>query len=357
MFESLPLIGFAIALLAVLVLMPTAMKMALRWRFVDRPGGRKDHSGAVPPIGGLMIFSIYMVVCALSGADTKTLFGLFPALLLMLVVGAFDDRRHINAWIKFGAQFVCAGLVVLVGGVQIHHLGNIFGFGTLGMGFMTIPFSIISVVLFVNAINLMDGLDGLAGGQAFVVLVWFMIACVVGGQGGSLSEIAPLLGALGGFLFYNMRSPVRGRAVVFLGDAGSTGLGLVLAWFCIRLTQGDAAVLAPISVAWILALPIIDVCGQFYRRVREGRHPFSPDRGHLHHHFIHAGFSVGRATATILLIGFIMGGVGYGAVALGMPEWVLAVIWIAMLLTHIALSRKPQIYIDFLEKRLRNNES
>ena len=352
MFKNLAFAGCIIAFSAVLALMPSAVKLALRLRFVDRPGGRKDHSGAVPPIGGLVLFSVYMIAAGFVVTDIAALLPLFAALALIVIVGAFDDRRHINAWIKFGAQFVCAGLIVLAGGAQIHQLGDIFGFGTLGMGFMTIPFSIISVVLFINAINLMDGLDGLAGGQAFVVLMWFVVACIGMGQEGALLAILPLMGALAGFLFYNMRSPVRARASVFLGDAGSMGLGLVLAWFCIHLTQEPLMVLKPISIAWILALPIIDVCGQFYRRVREGRHPFSPDRGHLHHHFINAGFSVSGATYTILLISFVLGGIGYGAVALGVPEWVLTVTWIAMLLTHIYFSGKPQIYIEFL-KRLR----
>jgi UDP-N-acetylmuramyl pentapeptide phosphotransferase/UDP-N-acetylglucosamine-1-phosphate transferase len=85
----------------------------------------------------------------------------------------------------------------------------------------------------------------------------------------------------------------------------------VLAWFCIVLTQHAEPILVPISVAWIVALPVIDACGQFYRRVREGRHPFSADRGHFHHHFIHAGVPVGRSTAMILLLGFVLGGIGY----------------------------------------------
>src|SRR5690606_15367016 len=106
--------------------------------------------------------------------------------------------------------------------------------------------------------------------------------------------LGPFMGALAGFLVYNLRTPLRKQAAVFMGDAGSMALGLVVAWFAMSLAQEPHVVFAPISVAWILALPIIDICAQFNRRVREGRHPFSPDRGHFHHHFRHAGISSGQ---------------------------------------------------------------
>ena len=343
-------VGPLIAFLMVAAIIPSAAKLSLRLRFVDRPGGRKDHSGAVPPIGGLVLFPAFMITYALTGPDIHALWPLFVSLSLILITGVLDDRLQLNAWIKFFMHFLCAAIIVLAGDAQIYQLGNLFGFGDFGLGFMSVPFSIISVVLFINAINLMDGIDGLAGGQGFVVMFWLAVACFIGGDTVALMAILPLMGALAGFLFHNMRSPFRPRASVFLGDAGSMGLGLVLGWFCISLAQEPGVVLAPISVAWILALPIIDICGQFYRRVREGRHPFSPDRGHFHHHFIHAGLPVGRATVLILLIAFVFGGVGYVAPLLGVPQWVLTVIWTAMLFTHIALSGKPEKYIGYVAR-------
>ena len=342
--------GPLIAFIAVAAIIPAAAKLSLRFRFVDRPGGRKAHSGAVPPIGGLVLFPVFMMACALTGADMQQLWPLFVSLSLILITGALDDYRQLNAWVKFFMHFLCASMIVLAGDEQIYQLGNLFGMGDFGLGFMSVPFSIISVVLFINAINLMDGIDGLAGGQGFIVLFWLAAACVTGNDYITLTSVLPLMGALAGFLFHNMRSPLRARASVFLGDAGSMGLGLVLGWFCITLAQGPQAPLTPISVAWILALPIIDTCGQFYRRVKEGRHPFSPDRGHFHHHFIHAGLSVGKSTALILLIAFLFGGIGYFGARLGVPEWVLALTWTAMLLAHIGLSRMPGKYIGFISR-------
>ena len=147
-----------------------------------------------------------------------------------------------------------------------------------------------------------------------------------------------------------MRYPGRAKASVFLGDAGSMCLGLTIAWYAIGLAKDEAApALEPISVAWVLALPIMDTCAQFYRRMRSGKHPFSPDRGHFHHHFVDAGMSVGRATCAILCLGAVLGAVGYGLAALGVPLLVLTVVWIALLLGHMEVTRKPHIYIRVIQ--------
>jgi UDP-GlcNAc:undecaprenyl-phosphate/decaprenyl-phosphate GlcNAc-1-phosphate transferase len=181
-------------------------------------------------------------------------------------------------------------------------------------------------------------------------LFWLIVACAFAGAEPQIALIGSLMGALAGFLVFNMRNPMRRKASIFLGDAGSMSLGLSLAYFCIALAHHKHGVIEPISVAWILALPIIDTCAQFYRRVREGRHPFAPDRGHFHHHFIHAGIPVGDTTPAILALAFIMGAIGYMGVRVGVPEFILTVGWIALLFTHMALSRRPALYILLFSK-------
>lgn len=153
-----------------------------------------------------------------------------------------------------------------------------------------------------------------------------------------------MLAAIAGFLVYNMRGPHRKRAALFLGDAGSLCLGLALAWFAISAAR-DVGIspLQPMSVAWILALPIFDTCAQFYRRVRLGRHPFSPDRGHFHHHFIEAGISDGRAVMLILGIAAVFGGIGVFVVPVFQPFF--TVVWIVALLAHMVISDKPERYV------------
>jgi len=340
----------ALAFAAVLVLIPLGRKLAFKTGFVDEPGGRKTHAEAIPPIGGLVIFPVYMLAGWLMGLPMDVYWPLYVGLSVLVIVGALDDRFQVRPWVKFGAQIAVSFLVVIFGRAHIYELGDLFGYGHFELGFMSIPFSVAAVALLINAINLMDGLDGLAGGKSFVVLFWLMLAAFLGADMGALWVVAPMAASLAGFLVYNMRHPLRKRASVFLGDSGSMALGLVLAWFCVGMAQKPDPVLTPISIAWILALPIIDTCGQFYRRAREKRHPFSPDRGHFHHHFIHAGVHVGESTALILLLGLILGGVGYFGIYFGVPHFILTFGWIALLFSHMALSQDPSRYINIISK-------
>lgn len=330
------------ALAAVLGLLPLLIGYARRTGFVDRPGGRKKHDDAVPPVGGLVVFPVFALGTALTGVPLASWCWYYAALALLLAVGAWDDRHTVRPVIKFAAQFIAAGLVVIPGGAAIVTMGNILGLGPLVFGWMSIPFSVVAVVLLINAVNLMDGLDGLAGGVGFMAALCLAAGALLGGAPGNALVCAVLMAALAGFLFYNMRSPVRSRAVVFMGDSGSLALGLTIGWLAITMSAQDAPpAIMPMSVAWILALPIFDICGQFARRVSQGRHPFDADHNHFHHHFINAGLPVGRATATILAIALGGGLIGIAGMAFGVPQMLLSWPWIALLLAHIYLSLRP----------------
>lgn len=353
-FFGLPILDFwlppIIAFFAVLIIIPVARELAIALGLTDKPGGRKEHEDEVPLVGGLVIFPVFMICGMFAGFDFAAYWPLFVGITLILVTGAMDDRFHINAWVRFFIQFLAAGLIVILGDARLYHLGDLFGFGNLGLDFMSVPFSIVAVVLFVNAINLMDGLDGLAAGKSAVVLGWLMLACAIAGQWPPFFAMAVLMACILGFLFYNMRHPFRSKASIFLGDAGSLSLGLVLAWYCIGLARDPDPIVVPITIAWIIALPIIDACGQFYRRVKEGRHPFDADRGHFHHHFVHAGIPIGKSTMMILSWGFVLGAIGYGGIYFGVPQFVLTFLWIILLFSHMAMSYKPQFFIQYLKR-------
>lgn len=342
-FDSIDILVWAlVAFAAALVGVPAAARLAIRTGFVDAPGGRKDHAGLVPPVGGLVVFPVFVAVLFASGLIDSAFLYFIAGLAVIVFAGAMDDRFSISPRWKFVAQFIAAFLIVIGGGARVGSLGNLFGFGDVWLGWMDIPFSVVATVLLINAINLIDGLDGLAGGKSFVAFAWLLVACLLGGAHDTAVQVAVLMAALAGFLAYNMRHPLRARAAVFLGDSGSMALGLALAWFCITLAKPGTEVIQPISIAWILALPIIDTCAQFARRVAQGRHPFSADRNHFHHHFVNAGVSVGWTMAALCLIGIGMGAVGIGGMVLGVPEPVLSYAWIAMLLTHIYISLRPR---------------
>lgn len=348
-------IAFIAPLIATAILTPFVRKWAISAGFVDNPGGRKDHKKPVPPIGGLIILPIFMLTTYLLGMDISGMWPLYAALTLIIFIAGIDDYRHINPWPRFAAQFAAAALIVLYGPAKLTHLGYLFGdelfyLNWFGITWMPEAFSIVAIVLFINALNMMDGLDGLVGGTSFIIFFWLAVACVMAGSAGLLLPLLPIMGALFAFLIFNLRNPWRKRARVFLGDAGSMGLAVVIAWFAIDLAQEPDAVLKPISMAWMLALPVYDINANFYRRLREKRHPFSPDRGHFHHNVIKAGLSHGKASALILLIVFILGGIGYLGIVFGAPEWALSTLWIFGLFAHISLSFRAKPYISLLSR-------
>ena len=342
-FFPLMVMLFAAAAIIVALAVPLACRLAHRVNFLDRPGGRKKHDDEIPPVGGLVVFPVFMLSVFLSGhADSS--FGAFAlAILLLVAVGALDDRLTLSARYKFVTQFVAAFIVVLLGGVRVNGFGDIFGFGELWTGWMAIPFTVIAIVLLINAINLMDGLDGLAGGLGFVVCAGLLACALVAGDAEHAILLTAMMGALAGFLFHNMRTPWRAQARIFMGDAGSLALGLTLAWFAIDMA-GDpvSAVAMPMSVAWLLALPIMDTCSQFARRVSQGRHPFDPDHNHFHHHFVTAGVPVKYAVPAILLIMALNGAFALSIQFSGLPQAWLTYPWIIMLFLHMYMSVRPR---------------
>lgn len=344
---GLPLLAFAL----VVLIAPMAMKGAQKTGLVDVPGGRKHHDQNIPLIGGLLCIPVFIALYTLSGYASHDDYALFGALILLLITGAVDDKRHIRPWIKFSIQFLAAFIIVLGGDARLYTFGNLLGFGDVGLDIFSIPFSVLAVVLLINALNLMDGMDGLCAGASAVMLGWLAYAALVMGQSMDAFPIFILLGTLAGFLVYNMRTPLRKKASIFLGDAGSMCLGLILAWFSIKLAQEEPQqVIQPVAVAWVLIFPVMDAWGQFTRRIREGKHPFEADRGHFHHHLLDAGLPPVLATPVILTLIFLLCAFGIGGEWAGMPHLWLSLLWLAVFTGHIALSNKPALYVLFIQK-------
>jgi len=340
-----------VAFMLVVVLVLPLRKLARISGIVDKPDGRKRHQKAIPPIGGIIIFSVFMLWGVFSGVvDLQKYWALYVGLIVLLMGGALDDQFYIPAKIKFVLQLVAACIIAFGGNVQAAYLGDLFGFGVVWTGFMSYPLTLVAIVLLINAMNLMDGIDGLLGGISSVFFAMFMLAAICAGWYAHAQVLGLLIAVILGFLVFNLRNPWRRQASLFLGDAGSTSIGLAVAWFSVHLARGPSAPLEPIVVAWIIGFPIFDTCAQFYRRIRNGQDPFAPDRGHFHHHFVSAGVPVCYATPFIVGVVALMGGVGYGAYVLGVPEIVLTLGWIAMLGAHIILSCRPARYVWFLRK-------
>lgn len=326
--------SFFVTLAAFYGLIPYARRVG----YVDRPGGRKQHIGKTPLIGGLVILPVFAVLMVLLSLLTGDMAVLLTGVVVMFFMGAYDDLRQMNPWIKFFVQIAVAAFLVIVGGAEVYQFGNLFGFGDTGPGFLSIPFSIAALVLFMNALNMMDGMDGLAGGMAAVILGWLAFAAMTARQDTTLLQILCVLVPLLAFLCLNMRSPWLKKAQVFLGDAGSLSLAVIIGWFAIDLSQPPGRAIEPVGIIWLLALPVIDTLTLFFLRTRRGRHPFAPDRNHLHHRLLDKGIAPHYATSFLMLGAILCGSIGVQGPLIGLPPILLLVVWILTLFGYMGYS-------------------
>jgi UDP-GlcNAc:undecaprenyl-phosphate GlcNAc-1-phosphate transferase len=351
------LAAFVLALVASLLLTPLVRSIAFARGFVARNGGRHIHAGRIPRLGGVALALGWclalLAFLPLRGLGTETIerstaqfFGILSGALLLCAVGAVDDIRGLRAQVKLAAQIV-VGVLAYSCGVRID--GIVLPFvGTLSMGAFALPVTVLWIVGVTNAVNLIDGLDGLAAGVSlFAALTGFVIAVNNGSLLIALSQAA-LMGVLVGFLFYNW-SPAR----VFMGDSGSYFLGYVLATTSLtgsvqQKTSTAVSLLVPIVA---LGLPIFDTLFSMLRRFLEKRPLLSPDRGHIHHRLLELGLTHRRAV--VLLYGV---SVAFACCALLMSfggSFVNGTALVVASLVILALMRMTG-YFDYLTRRRRN---
>ncbi|WP_295392322.1 MraY family glycosyltransferase [uncultured Thiodictyon sp.] len=308
--------------------------------WVDRPCNRKHHRYPVPLVGGVVMCSAFCLSVLLLPAKPEDWPILLISMTLLTLVGLYDDIHSSRPATRFLFQAVAVLLMALGSHVVLGSLGDLFGLGAVTLGAGAVLFTLFGVIGVINAFNMIDGLDGLAGGTGLVVTGWLLVLCLTapGTHPGDIGALLVLAMAISGFLAYNLRHPWRAHASVFMGDAGSTMLGFVLSWFLIHLSQGDRAVMAPITAVWILALPLLDTLTVMVRRLRAGHSPFAADRRHLHHLLLGRGLPDGRATAVLLALTLITGALGVLADRLAVPQYLSFYAFAGLFLVYFRLT-------------------
>jgi UDP-GlcNAc:undecaprenyl-phosphate GlcNAc-1-phosphate transferase len=310
-----------------LLLTPLVIAVAPRIGAVDVPEERKIHGRPIARIGGVAVFGGFLSGLLFAAHATGSLFtvvqvsvywSVFAACTAaMFLLGLVDDIRHLSFKIKFIFQ-ITAAVVVWTGGFRIAEVTHPFQDGTLVFPlWASLCITILWVVGITNAMNLIDGLDGLAAGTALIVTVTVACIAFIQHQTGVLAASVALVGSLIGFLFFNFNP-----AKVFLGDSGSMFLGFVLAVISMRGSHKGPTAVAVLIPLLILALPILDTTLAVTRRMRrlwkrgvdEGHgigfifrnldHLFLPDRGHLHHQLLDLGY--GHRSAVLILYGGVL---------------------------------------------------
>lgn len=343
--------SLGVTVAAMLALRPIAHIVDL----IDRPGGRKMHSGAVPVVGGLaMLLGIVFGVSSMPGTAANLQAFLFSATLLV-VVGLLDDRFNLSPTMRLIAQFAAVLPMVFGAGVYLRTLGDPFGLGELQMGAAYVWVTAFFTLASVNAFNMLDGLDGLAGGLALTAFA-FMFALVAGfGREVDMLMIATMCGSIVGFLLFNAPLQVNRRLRCFMGDAGSTLLGFSVAWMALSVSQVQPTTATPVTMLWLVLVPATDLVWTVVRRVARGQSPLRADSEHLHHSLLKLGLGVRAVFAIMVLAAVLAGVVGIAFQRAGLPEWMslLGVILAGVML--VVVFRRGRFLVALVPESLRRD--
>ena len=287
------LFSFSVAFL----LTPLARKLALRCNCLDFPDGkRKMHNMPIPYFGGLSILSGFLISVLsfsmfLTGSLPSEIYVMLIGGMAICLVGLLDDIYDIRPIAKLGAQIAVAFFTVYFGG-EIEYT-TVFGF-SFHLGIFAFPITVIWILLIVNAVNLIDGLDGLASGVCAMESFALLVTSLIMGNSTCAVASAAICGATLGFLPYNVH-----RATIFMGDAGSMLIGYIMACISVFGLFKSQAIFSIVVPALIFALPVMDTVFAFCRRIAKGGNPFKADKQHLHHKLLYNGFTPDQSVLAI----------------------------------------------------------
>ena len=299
--------GFVMAILLGMLIIPNILLISYKKQLFDLPDGRKVHTTPVPRLGGLSFFPVILITMALNigfrymtgpALDELTLsrtgvilLFILAGLMMLYLVGEADDLVGVGYKVKFIIQILASSLMILTG-TWLHSLGGLFGIHEIP-DWIGIPLSLVIVVYITNAINLIDGIDGLASGLCCISLAVLSMMLIYRHEYVHAMLALSTLGVIIPFWFYNVFGNARQGHKLFMGDAGSLTLGYILSFLVLRLSSpvhgGEDASRDMIIAFSTLIVPLFDVVRVVVHRVRKGRNPFLPDKNHIHHKLLRTG--------------------------------------------------------------------
>jgi len=311
---------------------------AKRLRLVDVPNGRKDHAVSTPVVGGIAIFAgvgagLAPAMIALWDVPSNLL-GFGMAAVIVMISGVLDDVYDLRWYFRLAAQTAAALVMVSVGDVRIEHVGALFGLADVSSGPLSVPLTVFATVGMINALNMIDGVDGLAGSLSTSALLMLLAAAVYAGNETLAYALAVPIAAIAAFLCLNLRSPWQKRARVFMGNSGSALLGLLIAWAMFQLTQSPAHPVTPVLAPFFLAVPLVDCIALIVRRLAKRKSPFHADREHVHHLLLDAGVRPSTVVLFLSLLSLVIGLSAAMAFRAGVAEPVLVSVFLGLMVSY-----------------------
>jgi len=341
---SLLVFAFVASFSAIEILKPVAVKIGL----TDKPTARKKHLGEIPLVGGiavyLALFITGVVVLLFYPLETNKLFIYLLISLLIVITGALDDRFDLSVKIRLMIQIVIASIMMFFAGDAIFSLGDLFSFGEISLGYFAYPFTIFAVLGAINAYNMVDGIDGLIGGISATTFLTLTVLFLISGDEKAACFCVLWLAALIPYLFYNLQLTKFSNKKIFMGDAGSTFIGFTIVWLLAIGTQSDPlnneiTAFSPVVALWVIALPLMDMAGVMIRRIKRGYSPFPPDRDHLHHIFMRAGFPPMETLFIITLLSLMLNLIGVFTTIYAVPDWGQLLVFVILFYVYLHSTR------------------
>lgn len=302
------LLPFMVAFLVVLWIFPKVLAIALQKNIVDNPDARKLQKRPIPVLGGMAVFFglSFGFVIAMMFADCAELFPVFAAMTIMLYMGTLDDIMGLSPALRFVVEIAVMTMMVIISRCAINDFHGLFGLEVIPM-WVAVPLTVFAAVGIINAINLIDGIDGLSSGYCVMACLMFCVMFYHVGHESMVILTAVATGAMIPFFFHNVFGKT---SKMFIGDGGTLVMGTMMATFVLQVLDAQSPCaelrasnigLIPFTLA-VLSIPVFDTLRVMLSRLSRGVSPFHPDKTHLHHIFIEIGCSHPATFVAILTL-------------------------------------------------------
>jgi UDP-GlcNAc:undecaprenyl-phosphate GlcNAc-1-phosphate transferase len=317
------------ALFAIFALWGSA-ELGLLTGLVDHPDERKQHLGSIPLTGGIAIAITLLFGTFVLDIEPFT-YAMAAIAALVFTIGVYDDYTHLNPAVRLLIQYGSGVLLATYGGITINNAGNLLGLGDIPLMWLAVPLTALSVAGLCNAYNMIDGIDGLAAATVIVPLSTLYLLALAAHHPMSDNLLLLLIPTIA-FACFNLGPNTRLMPKIFLGDGGSITLGFLTTAALVFFSQGDNALINPVTALWLVTVPLMDMLATMFRRFRKGRNLMAADRSHLHHTLMDMGLS--PAKTLILLTCYSASCAFLGLLLEGLPESISLLAYFLLFLAH-----------------------
>jgi UDP-GlcNAc:undecaprenyl-phosphate/decaprenyl-phosphate GlcNAc-1-phosphate transferase len=336
---NIPFLPILIALSTTFIAISLLRPFARIINLLDEPNNRKQHAGSIPLIGGIAMYIGLFVTFLSTSTDMNQFNYLLITTLIIVIVGVFDDYKNISISLRLFFQVLVSIIVVTVGDISIGSFGNLFGTGEIILNEWSYFFSMIAIITAMNALNMADGIHGHAGGNSLITCLAILYLALDTTSQENILFLFVFCSTLIVFLINNLCIGISASKRIFMGDAGSMFIGLVIVCFLIDLSQGEERTFSPVTALWFFAVPLIEITSTTLRRLGSGKSPFKPDLYHTHHLLIRLGIREKHTLLIMLLFSLLMAVIGILGNEYEVADWVMFLGFLLVFVIYLVLSK------------------